>query len=82
MRWFLTDRTTGRYVVAQWPNPPLWLWIVATLAHRVTGAAWLSWVATTALGAWALLELVRGQSPFRRLLGAAVLAATVLGLLG
>ena len=73
MRWFFTDRTTGRYVIAQWPNVPLWVFLVATLAARLTGADWLRWVATAALVVWALLELVRGQSPFRRVLGAAVL---------
>ena len=73
MRWFFTDRTTGRYVIAQWPNVPLWVFLVATLAARLTGAHWLRWVATAALVVWALLERVRGQSPFRRVLGAAVL---------
>ena len=34
----------------------------------------LRWIGAGALIVWALDELVRGASPFRRLLGAAVLA--------
>ena len=79
MRWFFTDRTTGRVVVAQWPNAPLWLWIVATIAWRLTGLAWLTWPARAGLLVWALLELTRGNSPFRRVLGAVVTAGLVLG---
>ena len=77
MRWFFTDRTTGRLVVAQWPNAPLWTWILATAGQRLTGAGWLGWLATAGLVTWALLELTRGVSPFRRVLGAAVTTALV-----
>ena len=66
MRWFFTDRTTNRVVVAQWPNWPLWLWLAATVLH-------LHWVAFAALVVWALMELRSGASPFRRVLGAGVL---------
>lgn len=70
LRWFFTDRTTGRWVVAQWPNLPLWVWIVATLLG-------VRWLALAALVVWALLELARGASPFRRVLGAAALLSQV-----
>jgi hypothetical protein len=70
LRWFFTDRTTGRWVVAQWPNLPLWAWIVATLLG-------VHWLALAALVVWALLELARGASPFRRVLGAAALLSQV-----
>lgn len=81
LRWFVTDRTTGRIVLAQWPNPPLWTWLVATGAHAITGAGWLSWVATAALVVWGAMEVWSGASPFRRVLGAAVFAVTMLRLL-
>lgn len=81
MRWFFTDRTTGRLVIAQWPNAPLWVWILATVAHALTGAGWLTWVATAALVVWALLEVARGASPFRRVLGGIVLAALLVRVL-
>jgi hypothetical protein len=75
--WWLRDNN-GRVVVAQWPNPALWVWIAALLltwtgavaAHRVA----LTGVGRGALIVWALDELARGVSPFRRLLGGVVLA--------
>jgi hypothetical protein len=68
LRWLFEDRSTGRLVVAQWPNIPLWVWIVASL---------LRWhlVATAALVVWAVLEVAKGVNPFRRGLGALVLLA-------
>jgi hypothetical protein len=66
VRWFVTDRTTGRVVVAQWPNWPLYLWAAATLLL-------LRWVASGALVVWAVMEIRSGASPFRRVLGVAVL---------
>ena len=81
LRWLVTDRTTGRIVIGQWPNLPLWTWLVATGVHAITGAGWLAWVATAALVVWAGLEVWKGASPFRRALGAAVLVVTALRLL-
>jgi hypothetical protein len=77
LRWFVTDSTTGRVVIAQWPNASLWTWLVAMGGHAVTGAGWLSWVATAALVVWGALEVCSGASPLRRVLGAAVLAVMV-----
>ena len=68
---------SGRLVVVQLPNPALWVWLAATALRwsaydeRDTE---LRWIGAGALIVWALDELVRGASPFRRLLGAAVLA--------
>jgi hypothetical protein len=69
-RWLFEDRSTGRIVIAQWPNVPLWVWIVASL---------LRWrlVATAGLLVWAVLEVAKGVNPFRRALGAIVIASTV-----
>lgn len=68
---FFRNPATGRIVVAQWPNAPLWAFLVATL---------LRWrvVATVALVVWAVLEVWKGESPFRRVLGGVVLGATIL----
>jgi hypothetical protein len=76
----VTDPATGRIVLMQWPNLPLWSWLVASAAHAVMRAAWLAWVATAGLVVWAALEVWKGASPFRRLLGAAVLVVTTLRL--
>ncbi|HUR79054.1 MAG TPA: hypothetical protein VMZ22_13985 [Acidimicrobiales bacterium] len=66
LRWLFVDRTTGRIVVAQWPNVPLWIYIVATILR------W-SLIASVALAVWAILEIVKGVNPFRRLLGGLVI---------
>lgn len=75
--WMLRDRTTGKLVAAQFPNIPIIIWFVATgLSVVTTGTAHtiLGYVATVALVVWAGDELLRGVNPFRRLLGAVVLA--------
>ncbi len=66
MHWLFEDRTTGRLVVAQWPNVPLWIFLVARVLS-------VELVATIALAVWTLLEVGKGVNPFRRGLGAVVL---------
>ncbi len=84
VRWMFEDRNTGRLVFAQWPNPPLWVFLVASVVRRVAderisnGAGFF---ATVALATWALLELLKGVNPFRRILGAVVLAGLLARLL-
>jgi len=85
--WALRDRRTGRIVIAQWPNAALVVWIVAGAARAVLDPAggWataLRVVATLALGWWAVDEIARGVNPWRRLLGAVVLAGLGAALLG
>jgi hypothetical protein len=77
--WFLRDPTTGRLTVAKPPNPALVAWALA----RTGSLAWdereneLRCIASGALIVWAFDELVRGNSPFRRVLGGGVLAHQV-----
>lgn len=64
-----------RFPIAQWPNPPLWVALVAAVLSRLTtGVA--SGIADAvfylAIGAWAYLEITEGVNWFRRLLGAGV----------
>lgn len=86
-RWWFEDRSTGRIVIGQFPNWPLFAigvaWLVraltdpATTVHDVTGSVIVAlWVW------WAADEVVRGVNPWRRLLGVAVLAWQIAGLLG
>ena len=82
LHWLLEDRSTGKLVVWQNPNAPLWVWIVAKALHLITDASWLGVVASVALTVWAVLEITRGVNPFRRLLGAAALLSVVLQLVG
>ena len=73
---FFRDRS-GRLVVVQVPNPALWVWMLATVLRRSpydSRDAELRWIGAGALIAWSLDEVVRGAAPFRRVLGAVVLA--------
>jgi hypothetical protein len=84
--WFLRDRSTGRIVVVQWPNPALWVWVFITVVSRLglvpDRAEEIRWVGVGALIAWAVDEIIRGDSPFRRLLGLIVLSWQVYRLIG
>src|SRR4051812_42914460 len=83
---FFRNPETGAVVVVQMPNIPLWIFLACTATRLVfhphgTAGTTISIVGTVSLVVWALLEVVRGESPFRRLLGGLVLAATVIGFL-
>ena len=83
---FFRNPETSRVVVAQPPNLPLWIYlatVVVRFALRPDGAiaTGLTVVASVALAWWAIAEVVDGDSPFRRVLGAVVLAGWLLGLL-
>jgi hypothetical protein len=76
--WTFRSREDGRIVVAQFPNLPLAVFLVATFAGWVltpdgTVGTVLSWVARAALVWWAVLEVGWGVNPFRRVLGATFL---------
>lgn len=77
---FFRDKD-GQVVVAQRPNLPLLVWLVATVLGRLLDAGWLKAVAVVALAVWALLEVASGASPFRRVLGGVVLAGILARLL-
>jgi hypothetical protein len=83
--WMFRNRVTGGYTIAQFPNPALWVAIVASVlavvvAPRGLPGDILSAVGGLALAFWAIDEVARGVNPFRRLLGAAVLALLVVRL--
>ncbi|CAN5474147.1 hypothetical protein BH10ACT1_BH10ACT1_39860 [soil metagenome] len=84
--WLFRNRETGRYTVVQFPNVALATWLAALAVRRLTtpeGTAGgvVGGIATIALAVWAIDEIVRGVNPWRRFLGAIVLATTVAGLL-
>src|SRR5262245_28093239 len=85
--WLFRNRQTGEITVAQVPNAALVVFLVAWLARRIfdpTGGVddALHAVAVGALLYWGADELLRGVNPWRRFLGAAVLAAQVYAVLG
>ena len=70
--WWFRDRSTGKLVVGQFPNWPLWLWPGTVLTVVRTGAIVI----------WAVMEIGWGVNPWRRLLGTIVLVWQVVGVLG
>ena len=85
--WLFRNRQTGEITVAQLPNAPLVVFLVAAAVRRFADPAGdvrtvVSVVAAAALVWWSLDELLRGVNPFRRLLGGAVLAVTAAGIVG
>ncbi|GAA2143959.1 hypothetical protein GCM10009844_16950 [Nocardioides koreensis] len=80
--WFRSP--DGRLVLWQLPNPALCVWLVAVVLGRFDLSAArttaVDGVGHGALLVWALDEVVRGASPFRRLLGAVVLVAQLASL--
>lgn len=84
--WVFRSRKDGRIVVAQLPNVALGTFMVATVVDRLTTpegriGCVVHAVGTTALLWWAGDELLRGVNPFRRTLGAVLLALTLRRLL-
>lgn len=74
--WIFRDRKTGRIVIAQFPNIPLAVWIVATVLGLVTHGTIHTIVrilGSLALAIWAGTEIISSVNPWRRFLGAAVL---------
>jgi hypothetical protein len=82
LRWTFVSRRNGRLTVAQWPNVPLAIFLLAAVASRIfhpSGgpATFVRVLGVVALIVWALDEVARGVNPFRRMLGGAVLVTTV-----
>ncbi len=80
--WFFRNRHTGRITIAQFPNVPLALFLAAMAVDRLVEPAGTPGTAVRLLAAaallwWALDEVIRGVNPWRRLLGAGVLAAQI-----
>ena len=83
---FFRNPDTGELVLFQAPNLPLWIYLFATAARLIfepegTPGTLLSFVTRVALVVWAVLEIVDGDSPFRRALGGTVLLGVVVSLL-
>jgi hypothetical protein len=80
--WFRSS--DGRLTLWQLPNPALCVWMVTLVLGRfelsATHATAVNGVRHGALLVWALDEVVRGASPFRRTLGAVILAAQLVSL--
>lgn len=87
MSRFFRNPDTGRIVIAQWPNLPLWIYLGAVVVRTMFSPEGRVDTVVSAVGAvglawWAIDEVLRGESPFRRVLGGVVLAMLVVGLAG
>ncbi len=72
-------------VIAQFPNAPIAIWMLAALSARFLSGDAESValaIASVSLTAWAYLELAQGVNWFRRLLGATALVYVVVDLAG
>lgn len=83
LRKFFEDKN-GHIVLFQMPNAPLITWLVARILQwplkgRAEFVVWL--IGTIAIVIWALLELVKGVTYFRRTLGAVVLVLAILSVI-
>jgi hypothetical protein len=79
---FFRNGATGKLVVVQFPNLPLWVSFGATLVRVIANPRGLAATVVAVAGAvglvvWASLEIGWGESPFRRTLGATVLGITI-----
>jgi len=77
--WLFRNRETGGLTIAQPPDLPIWVFIVAWLLTTLFDpVGWpgtvLDVVRILALGTWAVMEVWSGVNPFRRMLGAGGLA--------
>lgn len=78
--WFFRNRGTGEITIGQWPNAPLLLFAgcaVIGMAFDPAGGlgTGIRIIGRISLAWWALDEIIRGVNPWRRFLGAAVLAS-------
>jgi hypothetical protein len=83
--WCFRNRRTGAITIAQFPNLPLWIFLVTVALRRFvteTGAprAFTDAIAVASLGWWAVDEMLRGVNPWRRALGVAGCGLAISGL--
>ena len=86
-QWMFRSRETGRITIMQRPNLALTMALIAIVVRVLLHPAGspgltLTVLVGVALTVWAVLEIVRGVNPWRRLLGAVVLVLTVLSWFG
>lgn len=81
LKSFFTNRS-GKVVLGERPNIPIIIWLVATLLKAIINSTsalyrYIDSVGFIAIVIWALMEILQGNSPFRRVLGGVVLGITI-----
>ncbi len=83
MKWIkalFTDKT-GTFVLVQKPNVSIVLWVCAGIVTQLTDGrvhALASLIAFGSLFTWAYLEITRGVTIFRRVLGGVVIIIAII----
>ena len=81
---FFKDKS-GKIIIAQWPNKPLWIvigfWILGYIPNAMVQLL-CHWGSTLTLIYWSYLEITAGDSQFRRVLGLVVMFYQLKGLIG
>lgn len=74
----------GHLVIWQFPNPPLWGWILSSVVGKLLPAGTIQHASTQLaqlfLFTWSYLEIRAGESLFRRVLGVIVAGFIVFSL--
>jgi hypothetical protein len=78
---FFRNPETGRVVVVQAPNLPLYLFLGASAVASFGDVGPARIVAALALAWWSIAEILDGDSPFRRVLGGMVLLGVLVRVL-
>lgn len=80
----LFKNSAGKTVIWQFPNLPLWGWLITSLLAKIykdsSVHSAFSSLTQAFLFTWSYLELRSGESLFRRILGAIVVGVTVYGI--
>lgn len=73
----------GQITIWQWPNVPLWGWIIFKVLGLIDTTPALrsgfGKISTAFIFTWAFLEIADGDNYFRRLLGAVVMLLIIIG---
>ncbi len=73
----------GEIIIFQPPNVPLVVWFVCSVVSRLTDVRLIDQIlgifGGLALMVWAVLEITKGVTPFRKVLGVAILVAMIVG---
>jgi hypothetical protein len=72
----------GKVIVWQAPNLPLWSWFIFMLLSKIISRGGLysafKYLSAVSLLVWAVLEITKGDSYFRRFIGLAILLFTII----
>ena len=75
--------TKGNIVLWQWPNIPIYGWVASKLLSMIVPVGHIRFgfeqLSLAFLFTWAFLEIIKGVNYFRRLLGAIVIVAIIIG---